>query len=372
MASDEDSRSPGRAGHGDPVPTVGGHQEELSLLEVFNLLLKHRYGILGCAGLVGALALGLALVRPLQYAATSSFIPQGSETDTSRLAMLAGQFGVSVPSGGEAAESPAFYQELLRSREILGQVARDRYTLPESSSGEGGGAPRTLPEILGIDEDAPELRTAEAIDWLRDDAIEVRVDSETGMVTLAATTRWPDLSYQIASRLVALVNEFNLETRQSQAAAEREFIEGRLAEANDSLLSAENRLEAFLQSNRQFENSPDLVFQHGRLDRQVARAQEIVTSLSQSYEEARVSEVRNTPVITVVESPERPSRAEPRSLVLMTLLGLILGGMLGVFLALGRELLGRERARGSATYREFSSLWQQTWRDVRTLGGRLG
>jgi uncharacterized protein involved in exopolysaccharide biosynthesis len=190
------------------------------------------------------------------------------------------------------------------------------------------------------------------------------------MVRVFVESSWPGLSFGIASRLVTLVNEFNLETRQSRAAAERTFIEGRLAEAEDSLLAAETRLEAFLQSNRQFENSPELLFQHDRLQRQVARNQEVVTSLAQGYEEARVSEVRNTPVITVVEPPEIPLKPESRGLLLKGALGLALGGMVGLFWAFGSEMMRREEDRDSETYREFRNLWADTWRDVRKLGRR--
>jgi len=94
------------------------------------------------------------------------------------------------------------------------------------------------------------------------------------------------------------------DTRQSQAAAERGFTEERMAEAQEELRAAENELQRFLQNNRQFQNSPELVFQHDRLQRRVAMRQQVYTSLVQSYEQARIDEVPNTPVITVVEYAE--------------------------------------------------------------------
>ena len=43
---------------------------------------------------------------------------------------------------------------------------------------------------------------------------------------------------EVAQRFLDLLNEFNLERRQSQAAAERKFVEGRLAEvqANEQVV----------------------------------------------------------------------------------------------------------------------------------------
>jgi len=351
------------------------YPDEISLLEVFNLLLRHRHRIVGLAVLVAAVAVGAVFLAGPTWRATAAFVPQGSDAERGRLANLAGQFGINVPTGDAAGQSPAFYAELLRSREVLRPVAEASYTFLEGGAGDGGDAEQiagTLPEILEIEEETPGLETAGAMEWLREDAVEVRTDPETGMVNLSVDTRWAGLSHAIAERLLTLVNEFNLETRQSRAAAERTFIEGRLAEREDSLLAAENRLESFLQSNRQFENSPELLFRHDRLQRQVARHQQVVTSLSQAYEEARVSEVRNTPVITVLEPAERPLEPESRDLGLRLALGLALGGMLGVFWAFGVELVRRERAVDSESYREFSTLWSRVRRELRMPGARRG
>lgn len=358
---------PGAAARPDP------YEDEISLLEVLSLVLRHRYAILRMALLFGALGVLVAFLGGRSWVATAAFVPQGSEAGQGRLASLAGQFGVNVPLGEAAGESPAFYAELLRSREILRPVAEAEYDFLAGSA-EGSAGERIsgrLPTLLEIEQDTPELETVAAVEWLREEALQVQTDPETGMVGLEVTSPWAGLSHAVAQRLVTLVNQFNLETRQSRAAAERQFIEERRAEAEDSLLAAETRLESFLQANRQFENSPELRFRHDRLQRRVGRHQQVVTSLAQAYEEARVNEVRNTPVITVVEPPERPLKPESRGLVLRGSLGLALGGMLGLFLAFGRELLRRERDQDSDSYREFDDLWTRTWHDVRTLGGRL-
>lgn len=356
-----------------PHPRAEPYDDEISLLEVFNLVLRHRYRIVGVALVVGLIGAAIALLAGRTYRATASFVPQSANSQQGGLASLAGQFGVSVPMGDGASESPAFYAELLRSREILGPVAQARWSVtgPGRGLADGERLDGTLAELLDIDEPTPELATLKAVQWLQDEAVSVQTGRETGVVSLSVETPWAGLSHGVAERLIELVNQFNLETRQSRAASERRFIEERLAEAQDSLRTAETRLETFLQGNRQFDNSPELRFQHDRLQRQVARNQQIVTSLDQAYEEARVSEVRNTPVITLVESPARPLEPEPRGLVLKVFLGLLLGGMLGLFMAFGREMLRRERDEGTTTYSEFSDLWKKTWYDVRTLGGRL-
>ena len=55
--------------------------------------------------------------------------------------------------------------------------------------------------------------------------INSELDRPSGVVTFEVETFNPQLSAKIAQRLLDLLNRFNLETRQSQAAAERRFTE---------------------------------------------------------------------------------------------------------------------------------------------------
>jgi uncharacterized protein involved in exopolysaccharide biosynthesis len=160
------------------------------------------------------------------------------------------------------------------------------------------------------------------------------------------------------------MQQFNLETRRSQAQAERVFLETRVGAARDELTQAEGKLQAFLQQNRQFENSPELQFEFDRLQRDVSMRQEVYTGLVQAFEEAKIREVRDTPVVTVIEHPVLPAQREPRGTFLKGLLGLILGGMLGLGIVFGREMLAGELASDGA---EFRKAWAETKKDLSRL-----
>lgn len=178
-----------------------------------------------------------------------------------------------------------------------------------------------------------------------------------GGVRISVTTPWPSFSKALADRLISAVNRFNLETRKSQAAAERAFVEQRTAEAERDLRAAEDRLASFLQRNRQF-GSPELSFERDRLQREVTLRQQVYTSLVQSREEAKIREVRDLPVITVIESPKLPVTGEARKTVTRALVGGVVGALFGALFALMLHASSRAReATGEAA--EFFALLRQ-------------
>jgi uncharacterized protein involved in exopolysaccharide biosynthesis len=343
--------------------TAGGMarlpDDEISLWEVLAVLVRRRGWIVGMVLLTAGLAATYGLVRQESFTTEASFSPQGSEVAASDLSALASQFGVNVGGLNEGV-SPAFYSELLSSREILYRVV----TTPYQVDGIGG---TTLPDVLEIEQDTEDLRVEKTIEALRD-KISIQVGRETGILTLAVTTDWPDLSQAIAQNLIDEISRFNMDTRQSQAATERAFIEERVDSSEHDLREAESELQEWLQANRQFEDSPDLMFQYERLQRTVSLRQTVFTTLVQSFEQARISEVRDTPVITVLQAPFLPPGPDDRRLLLFVALGIVLGGMAGVVMAFIVEAL--QRPAGSDPAREdFRESWDGL---LRSFGLRRG
>jgi uncharacterized protein involved in exopolysaccharide biosynthesis len=346
---------------------------EISILEFLAVLLAHRYRVIGWSVAGAFLVALITLVSPREYTTEASFVPERADGITDgALARMAGQFGVAIPRG-DATRSPEFYADLLRSREILARLVPDTFTVIRAGwRGQALPTTGTLSDLLEIREEDPARRRDRTIEWLREEGISASTVRETGVVRLSVTTRWPDVSHRIARRLLELVNEFNLLTRQSQAAAERGFIEERLEDAQLRLSMAEEELKLFLETNRQIQGSPHLMFERERLEREVLRRQQLFNSLSEAYETARISEVRNTPVVTVVNSPEVPSRPDRLRLALKGVLGLMLGGVAGVFHAFGREFISRRRETGEDDYRQLQRVWEDTVMDLRSVlpGGR--
>jgi uncharacterized protein involved in exopolysaccharide biosynthesis len=322
--------------------------EPLTLVAVATLLLRHRWRVIrwtiGCA----LIAFATVALRPPMFRAVASFAPQGADATKSNLASLAGQFGVAIPATGQA-QSPEYYARVLKSRTLLLSVARDTFAVAELD-----GRRVALLDLFEIPAGEQTLREDLAFEQLTK-MITTTVSKPTGIVEVAVQTKWRSVSLSVVGALVSRLNEFNQKTRQSQAGAERKFVEGRMVAADSELRAAEDHLRAFVRNNRQISNSPDLTLERDRLDRLVSQRQQVYTTLSQSFEEARIREVRDTPVITLVESPSVPARSEPRGRTKVLLLGILLGGFIGGVLVLVTATLSRRRADGDAEVTDFTS-----------------
>lgn len=322
--------------------------EEVSLWTYLTVLLRRRY-LVALLPVALAAVVGISsLLSPRQYTASASFIPQESGATQSSLSQLASQFGLSVarPSAG----SPQFYADLLQTRDLLSDVASTRYSLTGDRAFTGD-----LIDYLKIRTRNREMSVALAVSALRE-MISVQTDRVTGVISFEVNTRDAGLSLQIADRLLALLNDYNLRRRQTQARAEREFVEQRLAQAKDSLAAAEQVLSGFLSRNRRVGDSPQLMAEQQRLERQVALQQQIFLSLAQSYEAAKIEEVRNTPVITVVDRPEGFVEPRARGTVRKVILALFSGLVLAIAAAFFLDYLARQRRYGSEGYGEFVTM----------------
>jgi len=365
---------PSRAPLVDPVgpaPLAPGAGEEtsepVSVLALLNALLRRRTLVIALAVLTATLLAGIPLLLPRTYTSAASFMPQSRRTP-SNLSGIAAQFGITVPLA-EGSESPQFYVDLLRSREIRRAAVDTRYTYATDT----GRVAATLVEIYREKAKTAPLRREAAMTRLAS-KMSTEISPRTGVVSLKVTTPSAELSQRVAERLVALVSQFNLERRQSQAGEERRFTEQRLASLRGELRTAENRLESFLLANREFRNAPTLVFEQRRLEADVNVLRQLVTQLTQAVEQAKIDEVRDTPVITIVERPEAPVRPDPRGLILRAILGLFLGAGIGAALALVQEALRRTAVRRSEEYAEFATLRREMvgdlthpWRPVARL-----
>ncbi len=338
--------------HTQTPPNAGGsdaeQRGEISLLRFLNVLLSHVWLVVGTPLLLALVVGVVLLVLPREYTASTAFLEQSQDSNLSGLSGLAAQFGFALPQA--SGHSPEFYEGLVMSRTILEPTVETEFEVVTDSGADTLSG--NLVELLNAKGSHPAARVADAVERLRRRS-SARADRETAVVRVEVTMRSPELANAIVGRILELVEDFNVTIRNSQAREQRTFIEGQLAVSEREVREAEDRLEEFLQRNRSHETSPELLFRHDRLQRIVVFKQAVYGSLAQSFEQARIDEVRNTPVLTMVLAPQVPPRPDRRRIILKVALALAIGLMLGVFLSFGLELLRGMREENPAEYQRF-------------------
>lgn len=329
----------------------------LPFIESINLLLRNWRLVGITTVLVCAFAVIPTLLQHRTYTANGAFLAQSRE-GASGVQALAAQFGVGMSSGGM---SPQFYVDLLRSREFQRQLAMSQYSV-STTAGERRG---TLSDLLDVSSrKAPAERLQATIDKVSS-LMRASASPSTDVVSYSVTMPYPDLSQQVALRAMELVNKFDVEKRQTHAAAERRFTENRLAEAREELRQAQESLAGFRERNRLFAVSPTLEQANARLAVEMRQREQTYLMLGEAYEKAKIDEVRDTPVLTTIEPPVAPARPDSRGVVWRGILALIAGLMLGGLLAFIREPLRRPAIRESDDVREFLTLAGGMRSDVR-------
>jgi uncharacterized protein involved in exopolysaccharide biosynthesis len=327
-------------------------------MRLLAVVLRERRVVIITVALGVVISVGMALMRQLMFTSNFSFVPQvQQDAARSGLAGIAGQFGVSLGTSGMG-QTPQLYADLLKTREILVPIAKDSFT-------DGSGARVPLAIMLGYDPADPAV-IEKLLRELGGSVITSSVATRTtGTISVSVRTPSARASMEIANRLIAGVNAFNLVTRQSQAREERRFAGERLEAARASLRAAEDAMTQFLASNRSFSTSPQLTFERDRLQREVTLQQTVLAGLSQNYEDARIREVRDTPVITVIDRPVVAVLPDARGRLRLLAMGTMLAFIVGSAAALGRDWL---RSRAVVGQDPDFDLLRQEWRRWRGAG----
>lgn len=324
-------------------------QEDVSVFDLLTPLVRRRRLIaLTTLGLALATAIVVLLLSP-RYTALTTFVPEAPKESslTASLGGLASQFGLGTQIA--TPYSADLMAEVLRSREIREAVLNKEFPNPKAKDGK---TTRTLLTILEVKGKTPQERLEKGVEELKD-ATSIALDKRTGMVSLRVELQYPELAAQVANEMVEELNKFNVSRRRSQSGEERLFTERRLAEARQELADAEQELVRFLQQNRLFSEFSVVGVGARRLERNVQLKQEVLGTLSRSYEEARINEVRDTPVLTVIDRADVPAWKSFPKRILSVLVASLVGAVLGIGLAYFLEGRRRVRPETRPDYRDF-------------------
>lgn len=332
---------------------------EASFLEVVNLMLRARVAITYSAFAGAFLFAAISLLITPTYVAHTAFI-QSEPARTSlsgNLMNLASRFGVAPTSDPMA--SLDFLRQVLTSQDVLDSVLlrplrvdRSRETSSQLNARDSVTTVDLASWYKINDAWAPKRLDRLRRRILRD--LKVDTDQRSGIATVSMGMRDPYVAAAFLRALVEALDNFNRHTRQTISRENRVFLEARVDDARAQLSDAEGRFRQFYESNRVITGSPALIFEEGRLKRQVDLAQQIFVTLSQQLEQARIDEVKDTPVLTVVETATVPVRRSSPKRRLLAVVGLVLGATLGLVGDVAMRTLNAASQAGSPDWNEFA------------------
>ena len=323
---------------------------------------------------VAAILLGLAasVIIPPVYRTRASFVTNSTSTSklqgvlggSSGLGGILSQLGGSV--GGDPSESPNFYVHLLASRELVTRLLESKFPNPRT---EVQGDSAALIDIMKIRHSDPQRRMELAVKQMTT-AITPGMDTRTNRVWFTGDARWAELSAQIANRLTELVTAFDREIRVSRAKSLRMFLQMRHDSAQVALRQAEENQRIFYERNRGFISaSPGLRFEEQRITREVELASDLYVTLDKQLEVARIDEINDAALITIIDSAIIPKKALwPRywvTLFTATAVGLLVG----ILLAGSATILADWRMRNPSSWNYLSAAIANLKSDLRGAFG---
>jgi uncharacterized protein involved in exopolysaccharide biosynthesis len=339
---------------------------EITPLRIVTALLRHRRLVAILALATPAIVAVVTLIEPRTYTARASFIPY-VKSNQSSLQGLAAQFGVTVP-GADPTQSIYFYADLLRSTDLFNSLLDSKLTVDEGRSDRV----TTLMALLDPPGKSAGERRTVALDELKK-RISIVLAERSGIITVQASMPSPSIAHATVDRTISLVNEFNSARRRSQATAERQFAERRISEVRGEIGALNDRWLRFLKTNRAYTSNFEQSFENERFAREAEVQKGVLAMMLNTYEQAKIDEVRNTPVITVVDRPSMPARADSRGLMVRVVLGLVAGLFLGVVLVLWKEFarIIRSGATADEEYLHFAQARDAALADLRLVGGTV-
>jgi uncharacterized protein involved in exopolysaccharide biosynthesis len=314
---------------------------------------------------LAAAAAAVSFLLPIRFSATAMFYPEtrASSTLPANLAGIASQFGLTVSA--QSQQGTDFYVQILSSRQLLTRLLQTRFL--------AGAGPNDSLELLAqlkVRGRSPAELLENGVALMRK-RLNVSIERRTGVASVTVDMPRPDLAAAVANEILHLLDDYNLETRQSEARERRQFVEGRVTSVTAALTSVEDSLRRFYDANREWQSAPRLRFEEGRLNRRVQVQQAVLISLMQDLESAKIAEVNDAPVITVVDPAVPPTRkSSPQRKLLVLGVWLLTFLIVSVFVLLGAYrgyfVEGDPVGTGAlqAQWRRLATSWRSRRRSV--------
>src|SRR5436309_5564616 len=281
--------------------------------------------IAGASFSIGVATALFVLVLRERYESQFSFVPQAAASlSTARPSLLGLAQGLGLSSiasalGGNSTSD--YYTSLLASRSLA-----ERVLLHPFAPGTDPRHPEAtnLLIVFGADPDDFDRSLDRGVEAFGK-TVTATSDPVSQVVSVSVRLEGPILAHRVADIALEELNRLNTEINHRLAIAQLEFVTQQLRESRAALYAAEENLKKFQMANRTIAY-PALVFEQGRLTRQLNLAETLYQSLAQQYQQSRLDAVKDLLSFAVLDRPNEPAlRAFPKRTVAVTLAVVLVG-----------------------------------------------
>ena len=313
--------------------------------QTLRTIFRSRQLILLTTVVAAVLAVGVSLLLPNKYTSHATILPTGGGANLSALKGITGLASLDLGNASFDEGSSHMFPSILYSARVVDHCLHHNY---EFTNGEKSFS-MTLMQYLNLDN----------LDYARADLrklTNVTSDRETGLITLSAETKYPELSQMVAQVMIDELDRISREIRTNKAEEFQDFLEGRLHPSLNSLIEAEDALREFQMRNRDWAIStqPELKTELARLQREVEIKSRLHLILLQQFEMARTEALKDLPIAQTLDPPSYPYlKTSPRRTVIV-ITSTITALLLALSWALLRERIGASMVGENKSFVELA------------------
>lgn len=308
------------------------NRENIRIHDIVMTLWNRRGRIIGLTIIFILLSAGYALMQQDKYVAVATILPESEDRTMGQFAQFAGVMSMVGLSPAQLSETEV-YPAMMKSETILHDVIYKKYETDEENE------PVNLIEFWDVRGRTDRERYQETLRKLREEVLSISIARDSRVISITVETQNPYLSAKIANSIADKLDEYVLTKRRTRASQQRQWLDLRLAEVNTDLLNAEEALKDFRLKNRRIGDSPELLMEQERLLRDIELHAGVFLELTKQHEMIKVQEIRDMPVVQVLDYATPPvdksNPGKPRIL----LVGALLGFFTGVLSVYGNRLL---------------------------------
>ena len=347
--------------------------DEIDLIQLAKTLWKGRKTIMVSIVVAAVIGVAVALLSPKAYTTSTTMVPQvssktGSLGGLSSLAAMAG-FNLDM-SGGAGPLSPVIYPQILQSVPFQLELMNTPFTFSDASEpvsiftyyteiAKPGilsqvkkytiGLPFTILKALKGEQTKTAITSSEAklISLTEDqekirkqltEAISLSTDTKEGFLTLSVTMPEALTAAEVAMKVQQMLQRHITEFKIAKAADQLKFIEERYAEKKAEYESAQARLAAFRDRNKNVTSALART-EEERLNGEFTIAYNVYNELAKQLEQARIQVKEDTPVLSVIKPVVVPIEKSKPNRPMILAIWLFLGIIAGIGIVLGRGYL---------------------------------